>query len=67
MERRSLVGGTRPSLDRRTFLQALGAAAGAALIEFPTVRLSTAQTTVKIGTLIPLTGPLAEFGPNFAR
>jgi ABC-type branched-subunit amino acid transport system substrate-binding protein len=45
----------------------LGAAAGAALIEFPTVRLATAQTTVKIGTLIPLTGPLAEFGPNFRK
>ena len=31
------------------------------------VRLAAAQDAMKIGTLIPLTGPLAEFGPNFRK
>jgi ABC-type branched-subunit amino acid transport system substrate-binding protein len=67
MERRSLVGETQRALDRRTFLRGLGVAAGALLIEFPMVHLATAQSAVKVGTLIPLTGPLAEFGPNFRK
>jgi branched-chain amino acid transport system substrate-binding protein len=67
MARRSLVGDIRRSLDRRAFLQGMGAAAGALLLESPLGRLGTAQTAVKIGTLIPLTGPLAEFGPNFRK
>jgi ABC-type branched-subunit amino acid transport system substrate-binding protein len=45
----------------------LGVAAGALLIKFPMVHLATAQSAVKVGTLIPLTGPLAEFGPNFRK
>jgi ABC-type branched-subunit amino acid transport system substrate-binding protein len=67
MERRSLVGETQRALDRRTFLRGLGVAAGALLIEFPMVHLAMAQSAVKVGTLIPLTGPLAEFGPNFRK
>jgi branched-chain amino acid transport system substrate-binding protein len=67
MARRSLVEDIRRSLDRRAFLQGMGAAAGALLLESPLGRLGTAQTAVKIGTLIPLTGPLAEFGPNFRK
>jgi ABC-type branched-subunit amino acid transport system substrate-binding protein len=55
------------SLDRRTFLKGLGAAAGALSIESCLVRVALAQDAVKIGTLIPLTGPLAEFGPNFRK
>jgi branched-chain amino acid transport system substrate-binding protein len=31
------------------------------------VRLAAAQDAMKIGTLMPLTGPLAEFGPNFRK
>jgi ABC-type branched-subunit amino acid transport system substrate-binding protein len=67
MVRRSLVGDIRRLLNRRTFLQGIGVTAGAFLIEFPLGRPGSAQTVVKIGTLIPLTGPLAEFGPNFRK
>lgn len=67
MERRSPVGETQRALDRRTFLRGLGIAAGALLIELPMIRLATAQSAVKVGTLIPLTGPVAEFGPNFRK
>jgi ABC-type branched-subunit amino acid transport system substrate-binding protein len=67
MARRSLVADIKRSLNRRIFLQGMGAAAGAFLLEFPLGRLGAAQTAVKIGTLIPLTGPLAEFGPNFRK
>jgi ABC-type branched-subunit amino acid transport system substrate-binding protein len=67
MKRRDLLAGATDGLDRRTFLKSLGAAAGALIIECPLVRLATAQDAVKIGTLIPLTGPLAEFGPNFRK
>lgn len=64
---RSLVGEIRCSLDRRTFLQGVGVTAGAFLLELPLGRPGSAQAVVKIGTLIPLTGPLAEFGPNFRK
>jgi branched-chain amino acid transport system substrate-binding protein len=67
MERRDLMEGARHFLDRRTFLKGLGVAAGALMVEFPLVHLVMAQDGVKIGTLIPLTGPLAEFGPNFRK
>jgi branched-chain amino acid transport system substrate-binding protein len=67
MARGDLMDGANRSPDRRTFLKGLGVAAGALMIEFPLVRLVMAQDAVKIGTLIPLTGPLAEFGPNFRK
>jgi branched-chain amino acid transport system substrate-binding protein len=67
MARRPLVGNIRCSLNRRVFLQGVGVTAGAFLLEFPLGRLGSAQTVVKVGTLIPLTGPLAEFGPNFRK
>ncbi len=67
MARGDLTDGANRSPDRRTFLQGLGVAAGALMLELPLVRLVMAQETVKIGTLIPLTGPLAEFGPNFRK
>jgi branched-chain amino acid transport system substrate-binding protein len=67
MARGDLMDGANRSPDRRTFLKGLGVAAGALMIEFPLVRLVIAQDAVKIGTLIPLTGPLAEFGPNFRK
>jgi ABC-type branched-subunit amino acid transport system substrate-binding protein len=67
MERHDLPEGAKPSLDRRTLLKRLGVATAALLIEFPPMRLASAQGAVKIGTLIPLTGPLAEFGPNFRK
>jgi ABC-type branched-subunit amino acid transport system substrate-binding protein len=67
MARRDLVEGTKRALDRRTFLKGLSVAAGVFLVEFPMVRLATAQDAMKIGTLMPLTGPLAEFGPNFRK
>jgi ABC-type branched-subunit amino acid transport system substrate-binding protein len=57
----------RRFLNRRTFLQGVGVTAGAFLLEWPLGRLGSAQTVVKIGTLVPLTGPLAEFGPNFRK
>jgi ABC-type branched-subunit amino acid transport system substrate-binding protein len=62
-----LMQAAKYSLDRRTFLKGLGAAAGALSIESCLVRVALAQDAVKIGTLIPLTGPLAEFGPNFRK
>jgi ABC-type branched-subunit amino acid transport system substrate-binding protein len=67
MARRDLINDAKRSLDRRTFLKGLGVAASALMIEFPLGRLGMAQDVVKIGTLIPLTGPLAEFGPNFRK
>src|SRR5512146_432156 len=67
MVRRGWMEGAMHALDRRTFLKGLGGAIGALSIGFPLVRLATAQEAVKIGTLIPLTGPLAEFGPNFRK
>jgi ABC-type branched-subunit amino acid transport system substrate-binding protein len=42
-------------------------AAGALLAGFPARRLAAAPGVVKLGTLIPLTGALAEFGPNFRK
>jgi len=54
-------------LRRRSFLTGLGLAAGALWLEFPVARRAAAQAAIKIGTLIPLTGPLAEFGPNFRK
>jgi ABC-type branched-subunit amino acid transport system substrate-binding protein len=67
MVRRDVMEGAKRPLDRRTFLKGLGVVTGALMIEFPLARLAMAQDTVKIGTLIPLTGPLAEFGPNFRK
>jgi branched-chain amino acid transport system substrate-binding protein len=67
MVRRDVMEGAKRPLDRRTFLKDLGVATGLLMIEFPLARLAMAQDTVKIGTLIPLTGPLAEFGPNFRK
>jgi ABC-type branched-subunit amino acid transport system substrate-binding protein len=67
MERHDLLEGTMPFLDRRTLLKRLGVATGTLLIELSPMRLAAAQGVVKIGTLIPLTGPLAEFGPNFRK
>ncbi len=67
MARRDVMEGGSRSLDRRTFLRGLSVATGACLIEIPTLRLVAAQGTMKLGTLIPLTGPLAEFGPNFRK
>jgi branched-chain amino acid transport system substrate-binding protein len=55
------------SLSRRSFLTSLGLAAGALWLELPVARRAAAQDAIKIGTLIPLTGPLAEFGPNFRK
>jgi ABC-type branched-subunit amino acid transport system substrate-binding protein len=67
MGRRDLMESAKHSLDRRAFLTGLGVTAGALMIKFPPMRLAMAQDAVKIGTLIPLTGPLAEFGPNFRK
>ena len=67
MARRDLMKSMQRSLDRRTFLRGLSVAAGACLMELPTIHLAAAQGTMKLGTLIPLTGPLAEFGPNFRK
>jgi branched-chain amino acid transport system substrate-binding protein len=67
MERRYLTQRGELSLNRRTFLTSAGLAAGALMLEFPMVRRAAAQEAIKIGTLIPLTGPLAEFGPNFRK
>jgi branched-chain amino acid transport system substrate-binding protein len=67
MERHDLLASAKPSLDRRTLLKRLGVGIAALLIEFSPRRLASAQGAVKIGTLIPLTGPLAEFGPNFRK
>ena len=67
MERRYLTQEGELSLNRRTFLTSVGLAAGALMLEFAAVRRATAQEAIKIGTLIPLTGALAEFGPNFRK
>lgn len=53
-------------ISRRTVLKGLGAT-GALLAAGPWVRVARAQAPVRIGALIPLTGALAEFGPNFQR
>jgi ABC-type branched-subunit amino acid transport system substrate-binding protein len=55
------------ALTRRTFLQGLGLAAGVLFMPSPMIRPAASQTPPKIGTLVPLTGPLAEFGPNFRK
>jgi branched-chain amino acid transport system substrate-binding protein len=67
MKRRNVRDSANDALDRRAFLKALGAAAGALVIKSPLVSIATAQEAMKIGTLVPLTGPLAEFGPNFRK
>lgn len=55
------------SINRRAFLTGLGLATGALLLESPMIRRAAAQEVIKIGTLVPLTGALAEFGPNFRK
>ncbi len=67
MGRYDLIHRTRRDVDRRTFLASTGLAAGAFFIPWPFVRHAAAQDAIKIGTLIPLTGALAEFGPNFRK
>ncbi|HXH12632.1 MAG TPA: ABC transporter substrate-binding protein [Alphaproteobacteria bacterium] len=67
MARYDLIHRTRCDVDRRTFLAGMGLAAGAFFIPWPLVRHAAAQDAIKIGTLIPLTGALAEFGPNFRK
>jgi branched-chain amino acid transport system substrate-binding protein len=67
MTRRELRESARQHLDRRMFFKGLSVAAGAFLIKLPTVRPAAAQGPLKIGTLIPLTGSVAEFGPNFRQ
>jgi ABC-type branched-subunit amino acid transport system substrate-binding protein len=62
-----LLHGTTQALDRRTFLAGVGLAASMAFLSFPLGRRAAAQEAVKLGTLIPLTGALAEFGPNFRK
>ncbi|RMF92265.1 MAG: ABC transporter substrate-binding protein, partial [Nitrospinota bacterium] len=58
---------SKGQVTRRHFLTTCGLLTGAAVLGGPLLRWSAAQGTIKIGTLIPLTGPLAEFGPNFQR
>jgi branched-chain amino acid transport system substrate-binding protein len=53
-------------IGRRIVLKGL-AAAGTAAAVGPWVRRAAAQGRVKIGALVPLTGPLAEFGGNFQK
>jgi len=48
-------------LNRRTFLKATGAVAGAAALGFPALLRAQAKT-IKIGAIHPVTGPLAEVG-----
>jgi branched-chain amino acid transport system substrate-binding protein len=67
MERRDFTEGGKYGFDRRTFLKGLGLATGALIVGPPLVHMATGQEIVKIGTLVPLTGPLAEFGPNFRK
>jgi branched-chain amino acid transport system substrate-binding protein len=67
MARRVPMERTRWAFDRRTFLKGLGVATGVLMVERPPVHWASAQNVVKIGTLVPLTGPLAEFGPNFRK
>ena len=67
MKRRNLRESAKYGLDRRTFLKGLGTATGALIVKSPLLYMATAQDVVKIGTLVPLTGPLAEFGPNFRK
>jgi ABC-type branched-subunit amino acid transport system substrate-binding protein len=67
MKRRNFREGGKYGLDRRAFLKGLGATVGALIAKSPLVSTASAQDAVKIGTLVPLTGPLAEFGPNFRK
>lgn len=53
-------------ISRRTVLKGLGGT-GALVLAGPWVRAAGAQAPVKIGALVPLSGALAEFGPNFQR
>ncbi|MGH7365231.1 MAG: ABC transporter substrate-binding protein [Candidatus Rokuibacteriota bacterium] len=50
-----------PRVQRRTFLQAAGTAAGAAALGFPAV-LRAQAPSFKVGAVHPVTGPLAEPG-----
>ena len=53
---------TKQRMNRRNFLRATGAAAGAAAVMgFPAVLRAQART-IKIGAVPPVTGPLAEIG-----
>lgn len=67
MERQNLIRSTTRDLDRRTFLMGAGLLTGVLILPSPLVRRTAAQDAIRIGTLIPLTGALAEFGPNFRR
>jgi ABC-type branched-subunit amino acid transport system substrate-binding protein len=67
MEPRDSTQGGELSLNRRALLTGLGLTAGALWLKLPVVRRAAAQEAIKIGTLVPLTGPLAEFGPNFRK
>jgi branched-chain amino acid transport system substrate-binding protein len=51
----------QPRVPRRTFLKTAGTAAGAAALGFPTV-LRAQSPTLKVGSVHPITGPLAEPG-----
>jgi branched-chain amino acid transport system substrate-binding protein len=53
-------------VTRRMILKGAGLA-GAAVLAGPWRRAASAQAPVKIGALVPLTGSLAEFGPQFRR
>ncbi|MBI3328741.1 MAG: ABC transporter substrate-binding protein [Nitrospinae bacterium] len=67
MERMDLPRGAGRCINRRVFLSGLGMMTGACVLAFPRRRHALAQEVVKIGTLVPLTGALAEFGPNFRK
>ena len=67
MARYDLIRSTTRDIDRRTFLTGAGLVAGVFVLQPPLVRRTAAQDAMRIGTLIPLTGALAEFGPNFRR
>jgi len=51
------------SLSRRTFLKGVGVAAGVAAV--PGAYRAFSQGTFQIGTVVPLTGQLENFGPRF--
>jgi ABC-type branched-subunit amino acid transport system substrate-binding protein len=67
MKRPGLIHSTTRAINRRTFLRGVGLATGMVSLQCPFLRRAAAQNAIKIGTLIPLTGALAEFGPNFRK
>lgn len=60
-------GGSSLVVSRRAFISTVGVGAWTLVLWGPLGRVAWAQAAVKVGALVPLSGALAEFGPNFRK